>query len=160
MTSQFPATIVANADQQIQAIAIPLDPHTPGFSLVDEGEHGVADDGSGLVRDLSWERPPGSGRLDELHVQITVPHERAKIAAQTGERADDRFEQRAALLIGRHPQTDHGGRGDVRRCLAGGTVVEPPGAERRENRLEGERMPVGLLGHRARVLDEELPRNR
>ena len=147
MHGELAAPVVADADQQVQAVAVPLDAHPTGLARVDEREHRAADDRPRRVRDLAGQRSAGRRRLDELHVEVAEPHERPEVAAKSRERADDRLEQRArAARSVAVRSSDERGRGHVDRHGPSRPVVEPRRAQHREHRLERHRVPVGLLG--------------
>jgi peptide/nickel transport system substrate-binding protein len=149
---QLAPAVVADLDEQVEPVAVPLDPHPARLLRLHERQHGAPHDRAGRVRHLAGEGAPGGGRLDELHVEVAEAHERAQVAPEPRERAHDGLQHRAALLVRGGAQLDQGVRGDVDRDGAGRTVVEALGAQGGEHRLQRHRVPVGLLGDRAGVL--------
>ncbi len=121
------AAVVAQLHEQVPSVAVPLDPDASGHPVVDQGEHGRPDDGTGAVRDVSGERAARRRRLHELHVEVAEPDERAQVGPEPRERAGDRFEQGAPLAVGDRPQFDQRPRTRsrrprrVRRCPTGGS---------------------------------------
>jgi MoxR-like ATPase len=86
------STVVTDTDEQVEAVAPPLDPHPSGVAGIDEGEHGVAHDRTGGMRDLARKRAAVRGRRDELYIEVSVAQQRSEVPAQPFERTRDRFE--------------------------------------------------------------------
>ncbi|KZX19674.1 hypothetical protein ACH61_03230 [Rathayibacter tanaceti] len=151
---QFAPAVVADLNQQVHAVAVPLDPHPPRLLRLDEREHRAPHDRARRVRDLARECSPVRGRLHELHVEVGEPHQWAQVAAEARKGADHRFQHRAALLVGRGAQVDQRVRRDLGRLGARGPIVEPWRPQRGQHRLERHGVPVGLVGHEAGVLEQ------
>ena len=91
--------VVANVNEQVAAVAVPLHAHPGDTGLLDQGEHGAAHDGPGFVGDLAGQRSPVHRRLDELYVEVAEAHERAQVIAQPFEGTHDGFLGEAAIEV-------------------------------------------------------------
>jgi hypothetical protein len=115
---------------------------------VDQRQYRSADDRPSAVRDLAGQRPAVHRRLDELHVDVAVAHERAQVIAQPLEGGRHRFLGEGAHPVARRAQVHHALRRDLGRGVPGGSVVERAGAEHGQHRLERRGVLVGELGER------------
>ncbi|GAA1836442.1 hypothetical protein GCM10009750_21720 [Agromyces salentinus] len=83
-----------------------------------------------------------------------------QVCAKPSERPDDRLEQAAPLLVGRHAEPHEGGRRELGGHRTGSSIVEPGGPQEGEDRLQRDGMPIGLFGDHPGVLGREASRCR
>lgn len=128
MSSELARPVIANSDEEIQPVAVPLDPDPPRLPAVDDGQYCTAYDCTRRVSDLSWERSAVRWRLHELDVKFTESNERTKVALEALEGTRHRLQTRALLVI-HHSQTDKSASRHLHRDGARGSVVESRGPQ-------------------------------
>lgn len=101
------------------------------------------------MSDVSGQGATGCGRLDELHVEIAEPDKGTKIRLEACEGTDDRFQQVVLPTVGPGPERDKRGRGDVRRLEPSRLIVQAPGTEGCQDRLEDDGLLIQQLRHRS-----------
>ena len=75
-------SIIANVDQQVASIAIPLHTHSTHAGLFNKCQNRTPHDRAARVGDFSGKGSSVDRRLDELDVEIAKAGERAKIVLQ------------------------------------------------------------------------------
>ena len=102
MDGEFTLTVIPDADEEVEPVAIPWDSHSLGLPSVDKGQRRTTHNGARGVSNLTGGRAPGGRRFHELDVQFSEPRQGSWILPQAGKSSNDRFERPAALLVGDH----------------------------------------------------------
>ena len=157
MGGQLPTPVVADVDEEVEPVAVPLDADPVRLALIHEREHGAPHDGARGVRDLAGECPARRGRLDELYVEIAVTDEGPQVVPEPGEGADDGFDEAVPELVARRAEIHERPGREFGRHRARGAVVEATGAEYREDRFERHRVPIRLVGRELEGVDGHGP---
>jgi hypothetical protein len=103
MLGEFSPSVVADADEQIEAVAVPLDTHAARLPMINKCQDCTSHNCPSSVCHFSRKSTSRRGWLNELNIQIAVPYKRPQVCSQPGKGTDHWLKHRFTLLIGRRP---------------------------------------------------------
>ena len=77
MNGELTLAVIPDTDEEVEAVAVPLDPHSLGLPSVDESQNCTPHNGAGGMSDLTGEGASGGWRFHELYVQFSEPRQRS-----------------------------------------------------------------------------------
>ena len=157
MDGQVTFPVVADTDEEIEAVAIPLDAYPSDVSPVDEGKHRTPYDRSSRMSDLARERPTRGGWFDELDVQIPEPFQGSQIILHPSKRARDGLEQVTSTFVGVHPELNQGGCSCIDCKGASTAIIQPPRSKNGQNGLQRDGVAIRLFSNSAAIFRDEVP---